>query len=106
MTVFGFIALVGWFGALLFLLLFVFHRSTRGSRLGDRRSRMFWLFIVADSVVMLMIYTTALLNIFLHEWPMKDAFRTVLGLSALFVIWWRVALFRILNMRKPKVDQQ
>lgn len=98
-TFVGALAMIGWLGALTFMLLFVFHPSTRDSR-RDRKSRLFWFFIVADSAVMLMIYTTALMNIFLHDWPLRDPMRVLLGVSSLFVIWWRVAMFWGLNMRK------
>lgn len=100
-TVFSVMAVIGWVGALAFLVLFLVHPSTRKSR-KSRGQRLFYLFIVADSAVMLMIYTTALLNLFLHTWPLKDAFRMVLGVSALGVIWWRVALFWGLNMRNRR----
>lgn len=100
-TLFSVVALMGWLGAFSFLSLFLFHPSTRETRKSPS-GRIFWLFIVADSTVMLLIYTSGILNLFLREWPLKDPFRIFLSLLAFCVIWWRVALFWGMNMRARK----
>jgi hypothetical protein len=102
MTFFGAVSITGFLGALTFLLMFILHPSTKDSR-RSRESRIFWLFIVADSAVMLMIYSLGLLNNFFPHYPYSAAIRIFIAVCAIAVIWWRVAMFWSLNMRRRKL---
>lgn len=93
-------AVIGWVGAALFLVLFLIHPSTKNNRRTSGVARVFWMYIIADSAVMLLLYTSGLIGILAPEWEWRPILRVFIAVVALLVVWWRVALFVSLNMRK------
>jgi len=91
---------VGLVGAIAFVLLYAFHPMTRNtwwrSRMGQN--------LLAYSVVMVLIYLQGVIVRLFPDWPWLTHTRTVLGLFAILVVWWRLFLL-IGEIRKWKKER-
>lgn len=97
---FAIYAIIGVVGAFLFLALYTLHPMTRNTwwRSGVGRN------LTAYSAVMFLIYVQAMINRWAPSWPLGEAMRTFLGLAAIVVVWWRLAILvrEILKWRKKE----
>lgn len=85
---FAIYVILGFIGALAFVLLYGLHPMTRKtwwrSSVGQN--------LMAYSFVMCLIYTSGIMNLWFPEWQYRNHARLFLSIAAIVVVWWRLGL--------------
>ncbi len=101
-TFLSIVVVIGFIFALVFVVLFA-----RRERFGDKSKALGWWrspagrLIMADSLVLAMLYLSGVLNRVVPQWSLSDEFRVFLTLFAVTVVVWRlIFLIRVRTDKK------